>query len=254
MPDAVLYDLKDGIATITLNRPEARNALNKAVRDGLWDGFQRFADDGQALVAILTANGDRAFCAGGDLKEMSETKLQVPPPDFLPYLGRNLKTDKPVIAAVNGAAYAGGFFLSQMCDLCIAADSAKFAITEAKWCRGSPWAAPLPWLVPPRIALELVLTAAPITAARAYDVGLVNKIVPLGELQDAAREMAAMIAQNAPLSVRAGKRMVYMTAEHGWAEGLEEADKLWEHVYLSDDAQEGPSAFKEGRAPVWRGK
>jgi len=249
----VRYDVSDHIATITIDRPEARNALSKPVRDGLWAGYRRFVEDDDARVAILTATGDKAFCAGGDLKEMSETQLKVPPPDFLPYLGRNVKTDKPVIAAVNGVAYAGGFLMAQMCDLCIAADHARFAITEAKWCRGSPWAAPLPWLIPPRIALELVLTAEPISAARAYDIGLVNKVVPLSELQSTARAMAATIAKNAPLSVRAGKKMVYMAAEKGWADALEEADKMWEHVYLSDDAQEGPTAFKEGRDPKWSG-
>jgi enoyl-CoA hydratase/carnithine racemase len=247
----VHYDLAEGVATITLDRPEARNALNRAVRDGLWDAFRRFAADDTALVAVLTATGDRVFCAGADLKEMSETAMGVPPPDFLPQLGRNLHTDKPVIAAVNGAAYAGGFLLAQMCDLCLAAEGATFAITEAKWSRGSPWAATLPALVPPRIALELLLTARPMSAARAAEVGLVNRVVPASQLQAEAREWALTIAANAPLTVRAGKRMV--EAVHGVDrdEAFRRAEAIYEPVYRSTDAQEGPRAFREGRPPVW---
>ena len=248
----VRYELRDRISTITIDRPEARNALNRAVREGLWAAFRRFVDDDDALVAILTATGDKVFCAGADLKEMSATRLEVPPLDFVPQLGRNLMTDKPVIAAVNGLAYAGGFALAQMCDLCIAAETAKFAITEAKWSRGAPWAAPLPWMIPPRVALELLLTAEPIDAHRAREIGLVNRVVPLERLQEEARALATRIAQNAPLSVRAGKRMVYAAAERLRSEAFDEAERIFEPVYKSEDAQEGPRAFLEKRAPVWR--
>src|ERR1019366_3380865 len=100
----VRYELRDRISTITIDRPEARNALNRAVREGLWAAFRSFVDDDDAMAAILTATGDKVFCAGADLKEMSVTRLEVPPLDFVPQLGRNLMTDKPVIAAVNGLA------------------------------------------------------------------------------------------------------------------------------------------------------
>lgn len=249
----VRYELADGIAAITIERPDARNALNKAVREGLWTAFRRFVHDDAALVAILASTGD-VFCAGADLKEMAEMGLQVPPPDFLPQLGRNLHTEKPVIAAVQGPAYAGGFALAQMCDLCVAAENARFAITEAKWSRGAPWAAPLPWLIPPRIALELMVTAEPLTAARAYAVGLVNRVVPRERLAEEARALAATIARNAPLSVRAAKRMVYAVAGRALDAALDEGDRTWEPVYRSEDAQEGPRAFREKRAPVWRGR
>src|SRR6185369_3922014 len=125
---------------------------------GLFAAFERFGSDDGAKVAVLTGAGDQAFCAGGDLKEMAELGLEVPPPDFLPIFGRNVSVDKPTIAAVNGVAFAGGFLLAQMCDLCVAAEHARFAITEPKVGRGAPWAMPLPWLVPPRVALELLLT------------------------------------------------------------------------------------------------
>jgi len=254
MSDVVRYEIEDAVAWLTIDRPEARNALSKAVRDGLWEGFRRFADDDSAAVLVLTGAGEKAFCAGGDLKEMSASALRVPPPDFLPYLQRTVKTDKPVIAAVNGVAFAGGFLLAQMVDLVIAADHARFAITEARVGRGSPWAAPLPWLIPPRVAMEIMVTAEPITAQRAYELGLVNKVVPLAELHDAAQAMARTIAANAPLSVRAAKSLVYLSAEHGWSAALDAADELYEPVYLSEDGQEGPRAFAEKRAPRWQGR
>jgi enoyl-CoA hydratase/carnithine racemase len=249
----VHYELADGVATIVMDRPDAKNALNRALREGLWAAFRRFVAEDAALVAVLASVGD-VFCAGADLKEMAALGLRVPPPDFLPQLGRNLHTDKPVIAAVQGPAYAGGFALAQMCDLCVAADDARFAITEAKWSRGAPWAAPLPWLIPPRVALELIVTAEPLGAERAREIGLVNRVVPRARLLEEAQALARVIAKNAPLSVRAAKRMVYAVAGASLADALEEGDRVWESVYESEDAQEGPRAFREKRAPVWRGR
>jgi len=248
MPD-VTYDVVDGVAWLTIDRPDARNALNTSVRQGLWDGMHRFNHDDSAGVLVLTGAGDKAFCAGGDLKEMAETAMEVPPPDFVPIIGRNIEVPKVTIAAVNGVAFAGGFLLAQSCDLCIAADHARFAITEAKVGRGSPWAAPLPWMIPPRVAMELLVTAAPISAERAHQVGLVNQVVPLADLRSAAQAMATTILANAPLSVRAAKRTVELGRDLGlW----DEADRIWEPVYRSADAQEGPAAFREGRSPRWQ--
>lgn len=251
MNDAVRYELRDDVAWLTIDREDARNALSASVRDGLRAGFERFDGDEHAQVLVLTAAGTKAFCAGGDLKEMAATSLGPPPPDFFVHLNRNLTLSKPVIAAVNGVAFGGGFLLAQMCDLVVAADHARFGITEARWGRGAPWAAPLPWMIPPRVALEMMVTAAPITAQRAYEVGLVNAVVPGEDLHDAARELAQTIAANAPLSVRAAKAMVYAVAETGWTDGLQRADVIWDSVYRSNDAQEGPRAFAEKRAPRW---
>jgi enoyl-CoA hydratase/carnithine racemase len=183
LTDAVSYRVADGVAWLTIERPEARNALNAAVRAGLFAGVRRFNDDDDAKVLVLTGAGEKAFCAGGDLKEMAEEALTVPPPDFVPQFGRNIDVAKPTIAAVNGVAWAGGFLLTQCCDLCIAADTATFAISEVKVGRGAPWAAPLSWLIPPRIALQILLTGDPITAQRGYEVGLVNEVVPLADLR-----------------------------------------------------------------------
>lgn len=254
MPSPVRYEVVDRVAWVTIDRPEARNALSREVRTGLWNAFHSFVADESAGVLILTGSGDKAFCAGGDLKEMAADSLRVPPPDFLPLPGRNIEVKKPTIAAVNGVAFAGGFALAQYCDLCIAADTAQFAISEVRVGRGAPWAAPLPWLIPPRVALELLMTGDPLDAQRAYQLGLVNRVVPLGELRDAAQQVATRIIANAPLSVQAGKRTVYLSARAALGQLQDEADAIWEPVYNSADAQEGPAAFREKRPPQWQGR
>jgi len=250
---AVLYEVADGIAWLTINRPEARNALNRAVREGLWDGLRRFNDDDAVRVLVLTGAGS-AFSAGGDLNEMATQKLAVPDPEYLPEIGRNIDVPKPVIAAVNGVALGGGFMLAQNCDLCIASATARFGITEARWGRGAPWAALLPRLIPPRAAMEILLTGEPISAQRAYEIGLVNVVVPHGELHTAAHALAQRVADNAPLTVRASKAMVRENVAISKTELYARADEHFAPAYLSQDAQEGPQAFRERRQPRWQGR
>lgn len=251
---SVTYEVRDGIAWLTINRPEARNSLNKAVRDGLFDGVRAFNADDTARVLVLTGAGDKAFCAGGDLKEMSTERLGIPPVDFVPQFGRNIRVDKPTIAAVNGAAFAGGFLLAQTCDLCVASTTATFAITEARVGRGAPWAAPLPLMIPRRIATELLLTAAPISARRAYEIGFVNRLAEPTDLRETAHQLAQQIAANAPLSVAAGKQTALLTAEQPLRDAFDTAEDIWAPVYLSADAQEGMAAFAEKRSPTWKGQ
>ncbi len=248
--DELLYEVSGGIATITINRPESRNALNSTVREGIRESLKSFTDNDQAKVLIVTATGKTAFSAGADLKEMSEQNLTIPPDDFIP----DLATHKPVIAAVNGVALGGGFFLAQQADLVIAASHATFGITEARHGRGAPWASPLPLMIPPRVAMELLLTAQPITAFRAHSVGLVNFVVPSGELENTSRDLAQQIAANAPLSVAAGKAMVRNILDSVLGDARQRANEIWAPVYLSEDAQEGPRAFKEKRSPRWQGR
>jgi enoyl-CoA hydratase/carnithine racemase len=248
----VRYERAGPVAWLTIDRPEARNALNASVRSRLFAGIRRFNTDTSAKVLVLTGAGD-AFCAGGDLKEMADTSLEVPPPDFLPQIGRNIDVEKPTIAAVNGVAFAGGFLLAQNCDLCVAADTARFAISEVKVGRGAPWAVPLPWLIPPRVAMEFLLTGDPLDAARCYEIGLINKVVPLSDLRTEVQTLAERIAANAPLSVQAGKRTVRLMTEHLQRQAFESAERLWAPVYRSSDAQEGPAAFRDHRAPRWTG-
>lgn len=254
LPSEILYEVDDRVAWLTINRPESRNALNKAARDGFRLAFERFNADDSASVLVITGAGDKAFCAGADIKEMADTSLKIPPKDFMVYLNRTIDVKKPVIAAVNGFAYAGGFLLAQQVDLCIASEHAMFGITEAKIGRGAPWAAPLPWIIGPRLTMEILLTADPFDAQRAYEIGFVNKVVPAEKLHEEAAAMARKIAENAPLSVQAAKEMVFASADHGWEEGLDVADEIYEKVYLSEDGQEGPRAFSEKRKPVWEGR
>ncbi|MFT4042224.1 MAG: enoyl-CoA hydratase-related protein [Gordonia sp. (in: high G+C Gram-positive bacteria)] len=247
----VLIRNDDRLLWITINRPTSANALSGEVRAGLWRAFEQVRDDPGVGAAILTGSGTRAFCAGGDLKEMSQSGLAIPPPDFLPHLGRNIDTDKPVIAAVNGRALGGGFLLAQMADLCIAAEHATFGITEARWGRGFPWANPLLDLVPRRVAVEMMMTGQPISAARAYEIGLVNQVVAVADLLDAAHSMARTILANAPLTVRAAKQMVRRFGRHAYEDSFDAADEIFRPVYLSADAHEGPAAFRERRTPRW---
>src|SRR5246127_400521 len=244
MSDAVLFDARDdGVAVITLNRPEARNALGKDIRAGLFAAWDRFERDPALRVAILTGTGDKAFCAGGDLKEMVEKKLRVPPRDMFPVPGDNIELSKPTIAAVNGVAFAGGWMIAQACDLCVASTSARFAITEVKVGRGSPWGAPLIHMIPQRIMMEIILTGKPITAQRAYEIGLVNRLAEPANLIACAMELAAEILDGAPLSVQAGRETVMLSTEMGRAAALQAARAAHEVTYRSHDAQEGPRAF-----------
>lgn len=255
MNDAVLFDAReDGIAIITLNRPDARNALGKDIRTGLFAAWERFENDANLRVAILTGAGDKAFCAGGDLKEMTELQLKVPPLDMFPVPGDNIRLSKPTIAAVNGVAFAGGWMIAQACDLCVASNTARFAVTEVKVGRSSPWAAPLIHMIPQRIMMEILLTGKPISAQRAYEIGLVNRLAGPGELMDCALALAAEILEGAPLSVQAARETVMLATEFGRSEALHAARQASEQCYNSHDAQEGPTAFAEKRKPQWQGR
>jgi enoyl-CoA hydratase/carnithine racemase len=254
MSDAVLFGARpDGIAIITINRPDQRNALGKDVRQGLFNAWDRFEKDSALRVAILTGAGEKAFCAGGDLKEMVETGMSVPARDMFPIPYDNIELTKPTIAAVNGVAFAGGWMIAQACDLCVASTNARFAITEVKVGRGSPWAAPLIHMIPQRIFMEIVLTGKPITAQRAYEVGLVNRLSEPADLLDTAIALAQEILEGAPLSVQAARETVMLSTEMGRSAALQAARAAHEKAYNSGDAQEGPRAFAEKRKPRWQG-
>lgn len=255
MSDAVLFDARDdGVAVITLNRPETRNCLASDIREGLYAAWDRFERDPALRIAILTGAGDKAFCAGGDLKEMVETGMRVPPRDMFPLPYDTVELSKPTIAAVNGVAFAGGWMIAQACDLCVAATTARFAITEVKVGRSSPWAAPLIHMIPQRIMMEILLTGRPITAQRAYEIGLVNRLAEPADLMDTALDLAGEVLAGAPLSVRAARETVMLATEMGRSAALKAARHASEYCYMSEDAQEGPRAFAEKRSPRWTGR
>jgi enoyl-CoA hydratase/carnithine racemase len=248
----VLYETRGQCAIITLNRPDQRNAINLAACERIEQAFRDFDADPNLRVAILTGAGDKAFSAGRDLKEISA--LGGRPVRAIPTLGDNLHVDKPVIAAVNGAAIAGGWVYAQMCDLCVAADTATFGITEPKVGRGTAWSPPLVHMIGSRLALELMLTGRTISAQRAYEIGFVNRVVPRAQLLDAALEMADDIIACAPLSVAVTRQIVRHTMNMGLDAALEVGRQLCVPVYASDDAKEGALAFREKRKPRWTGR
>ncbi|MFI1464280.1 enoyl-CoA hydratase/isomerase family protein [Nocardia carnea] len=255
MTDAVLFDARpDGIAVITLNRPDRRNCLDKDIRAGLFDAWDRFERDPSLRIAILTGAGRKAFCAGGDLAEMVKTRMGEPPRDMFPLPYDTIELSKPTIAAVNGAAFAGGWMIAQACDLCVASTTATFAVTEVKVGRSSPWAAPLIHMIPQRIMMEILLTGDPITAQRAYEIGLVNRLAEPGELLDTALDLAGRIVAGAPLSVRAARETVMLATEMGRSAAASAARHAASRAYRSADAQEGPAAFAEKRKPRWTGR
>jgi len=250
----VRYALADGVATITLDDPGRRHALSRALRDQLWAAMRRLAAERDARAAILTATGEKTFCAGADLHEFSAETVGPVERDYVPVAGRNLDLPMPLIAAVNGAALGGGFLLMLSADLVVAADHAIFGMPEARWGRGAPWSIPLARMVSERVWMELCLTGEPIDARRALAVGIVNRVVPAGRLSEVAMALARRIAANAPLTVAASRRMIRLAAETGRTAAWDAVDELFVPVYESEDAREGPRAFHERREPRWSGR
>ena len=252
MANEVLYEKQNQVVVITLNRPERLNSISLALREQLGNALKDFDADENLRVAILTGAGDRAFCAGMDLKEAAELKMghrRGTVPNI-----NEIKLGKPVIAAVNGFALAGGWMLVQTCDLCIASENATFGITEGKVGRGMPWAAPMTRMMSQRHAMELLLTGRKITAQRAYEIGFVNAVVPHAKLMEAAMAMAEEIVACAPLTVAAAREMVYLSHEMGVSAAARAGAHLFDRVYRSEDALEGPRAFSEKRKPNWTGR
>ncbi len=258
MGSAVLYEQQDQIVTITLNRPEALNSINRQLKRELTEAILRYDADDDARVAIITGSG-RAFCAGRDLKERADDNaagVQARASDSLGSDTLSLfpRTWKPLIAAINGYAMAGGWAIAQNCDLRLAAEDAKMGITESRWSLLPPFAATLTKLIPMANVLELVFTAEPITAQRAYEIGFVNKVVPGGQLMDEARGLAQRLVANAPLSLRNFKEMAYRGLEMNESALAALTLRIYDQLLLSEDAQEGPRAFAEKRKPQWHGR
>jgi enoyl-CoA hydratase len=257
MADEVLRERRGNVEILTINRPEARNAINGAVSTGMAAAMDELAEDPGCWVVVVTGSGDKAFSAGMDLKAFSSGEggdIMGASGGFGGLTQRDFA--KPIIAAVNGSALAGGFEIMLSCDLVVAAEHAVFGIPEAKrgLIAGAGGLIRMPKRLPMAVALELAMTGDPIDAQRAYALGLVNKVVPASSLLDEAMALAERIAANAPLAVRYSKSVMKRAAEVPEPEGWRINGEAVGVVFSSADAMEGPIAFAEKRAPNWQGK
>lgn len=249
----VLTSSEDGVLVITINRPEAKNAVNGAVAAGVAAAMEELDSNPDLRVGIITGAGG-TFCSGMDLKAFLKGELpSIKGKGFAGFIESPPR--KPLIAAVDGYALAGGMEVAMTCDMIIANSAAKFGIPEAKrgLAAGAGGLIRLPRQIPYRIAMELALTGEFITAQRAYELGFVNHVVDTPAI-DGAMELAAKISANGPLAVQGSKQVI--AESRFWQE-----DEMWKkqgalinHVFTSADAREGAAAFAEKRAPNWTGK
>lgn len=259
--DVVLVERDDHVLVITLNRPEARNAVNGDLTLGVGNALAEAEQDGEIRAVVVTGSGDVSFCAGVDLKALARGESVNPPGTEAWGFGGivNHAISKPIIAAVNGTALGGGTEIVLAADLAVAAETARFGLPEVT--RGLIAAAGgllrLPEQLPRKVAMHLILTGEPIDAQTALRWGLVNAVVPADQLRTATLDLAHRIAANAPLAVQASKRVA-----RGIRDGAVPAEvDDWEAnnreiiaLIGSEDAMEGPTAFAEKRTPVWKGR
>ncbi|BBU21662.1 crotonase/enoyl-CoA hydratase family protein [Mycobacterium xenopi] len=261
MSVAALVERHGNVMVITINRPEARNAVNAAVGTAVGDALEQAQHDPEIRAVVITGAGDKSFCAGADLKAISRRENLYHPdhPEwaFAGYVRHFI--DKPTIAAVNGTALGGGTELALASDLVVAEERAKFGLPEVKvgLIAGAGGVFRIVHQLPRKVALEMLLTGEPISAAEALKWGLINQVVPDGTVLEAALALAERVTVNAPLSVQASKRIAY-GADDGvipdeepcWARTQREFRALLK----SEDAKEGPLAFAEKRQPVWKAR
>ncbi|PJK30027.1 enoyl-CoA hydratase/isomerase family protein [Minwuia thermotolerans] len=241
----VLYEVRGRVAVITLNRPDKLNALSKELGAELAEAWTRF-QAGPERAAVLTAAGDRAFSVGADLRD---------PPEIWPFAPSvGVHVDKPVVAAVNGICVGGAFILVQFCDLCVMAEDATFVYPEAKVGLSGGLIASVAARVPHKIAMEFMMLGEPMTAARAYETGMVNRVVPQAEVMDAAMDYAEKLAGLAPMVLSTLKRHVAEMLPKGPSERAGLARRDLEAIRSSSDFAEGAAAFREKRAPDFTGR
>ena len=255
----VVSERRGNVLVLRINRPDARNALNGAVMAGIGNAVKQADSDPDIRALVITGTGDKAFCAGMDLRAFASGSLGQNPDEAegMAVYGRFMRegAETPVIAAANGSALAGGFELLLACDLAVAADHAKFGLPEVK---RSLFAAGggvfISKRIPLAVALELTLTGDPVDAPRAAALGLINKVVPADQVVDEAIALGQRIAANGPLGVQATKRLVKLAAEKPADEVWAVQNELQPKVFGSEDAKEGATAFVEKREPVWKGR
>ncbi|MGB6102405.1 MAG: enoyl-CoA hydratase-related protein [Pusillimonas sp.] len=248
MNDAVIYESKDGIAVISINRPDRLNAIGSEVEAGLRQAWERLRDSDEDRVGILTGVGGKAFSAGKDMKSTE-------PPDYRSFTpGVGVLIEKPLIAAVSGWCVGGANVLMLMCDLCVATEDAKFTYPEAKMGFAGGMIASSVARIPHKIAMELMLLGEVIDARRAYEVGMVNRLVPAGQHLQEAMKLARRLADNAPLVMTMLQRLAAATMPQSPVEAAGHAWRENERVFQSKDFQEGLSAFAEKRGPKFTGR
>jgi enoyl-CoA hydratase/carnithine racemase len=257
----VRYEKDGRIATITIDRPDAHNAIDPETNDGLTRAFAEFRDDPEVWIAILTGAGERAFCAGADLKSLipalGEQARRGELTSFnFGGITRGYETWKPLIAAVNGIALAGGTELVLACDIRIASEQARFGQPEVRWAiiPGAGGTQRLARAIGMSAAMEIILTGRQVDAQEALRLGLVHRVVPAADVMSEARKTAEALLVNGPLSLRAAKQAVVQ----GWDMPLDQALdlelKLFGELLLTEDAVEGPKAFAEKRPPEYRAR
>jgi len=256
-----LYEKKEKVAYLTINRPEVMNALHYPAHEELWEIWCDFRDDPEMWVAIVTGAGERAFSAGNDLKYTASQMGRAIVPPLLPPGGFGGITNrfecwKPIIAAVNGYALGGGFEIALACDIIIAADHARFGLPEPTvgLVAAAGGVHRLPRQIPTKIAMGMMLTGRHITAEEAYRLGLVNEVVPLQELMPTAERWAQEIMQCAPLSVRGSKQAAMTGLDLSLPSALNQNYSVIQQMFVSEDIMEGPTAFAEKRKPIWKGQ
>lgn len=251
----VLTTSSDGILVITINRPESNNALNQATMRAIDEAVRRLDTDKDLRVGILTGAGG-TFSAGGDLKEMSgsDEAPNIDTTGMPRYISE--PTEKPLIAAVEGYAVAGGFEFMMACDMAVSARNAKFGLPEVRvgLVAVAGGVLRLSRQIPPRVAMQLAMTGEMISADRAYELGIVNELVDPGSALDKAMELARRISTNAPLAVQASKKIVSTSPEWSKEDMWNMQKKIALPVFESKDAKEGTVAFAEKRQPIWKGE
>jgi enoyl-CoA hydratase/carnithine racemase len=259
----VIYEKKSKIAYITINRPEAMNAIDFETNEQLGEIWADFRDDPEMWVAILTGAGDKAFSTGADLKKLLPKVFKQEPLEkmendsYRPGFGgitKNLNIWKPIIAAINGICLAGGMEMALACDLRIASENATFGLAEVRWgiIPGAGGTQRLPRCVPLCKAMEIILCAQSIDAWEAYRIGLVNHVVPLKELMPTAIKMAERICEMGPLAIRAAKAAILRGLNLSLDEGLALETTFQDFLFNTEDAKEGLKAFSEKRTTNFR--
>ena len=260
--ETIIFERMGHIAKFTLNRPQAMNSVSSQLWNEMGTALEEFNQDPELWVAIITGAGDRAFCAGADLKEVVATgglkkTEQMSKWGFAGITQHYI--EKPLIAAVNGFALGGGTEIALACDLVVASEKASFGLPEVKRgiLAGAGGLIRLPRQIPLKVAMHVILTGESLSAAEALRWGLINQVVPQEKVMSAAMALAEKICENAPVSIRASKNVVY----HSLDASLNFPPEAWDVnntytdvVMSSEDAKEGPRAFAEKRLPNWKGK